>query len=123
MPAEWERQDYIWITWPYNKSDWPGLFKYIPPKIAEIIAHISKNQRVNLIIKVRENVFNLKKFLKSFSANIKNIKFSPSNRLGTSNEVTGTKVLIELDGPGMIIILPKKCFMDVILKFNQKFIT
>ena len=83
MPAEWERQDSIWITWPYNKSDWPGLFKYIPPKIAEIIAHISKNQRVNLIIKVRENVFNLKKFLKSFSANIKNIKFYriPTNRI------------------------------------------
>ena len=53
---------------------------------------------------------------------IKNVKFSPSNNLGTSNEVTGTKVLIELDGPGMIIILPQKCFKNVILKFNQEFL-
>ena len=35
---------------------------------------------------------------------------------------SGTKVLIELDGPGMIIILPQKCFKAVILKFNEKFL-
>ena len=83
MPAEWERQDSIWITWPYNKNDWPGLFKYIPSKIAEIIACISKKQRVNLIIKISENIFRLKKFLKSCSVNIRNIKFYriPSNRI------------------------------------------
>ena len=59
---------------------------------------------------------------KGLKYDIKNVKFSPSNKLGTSNEVTGTKVLIELDGPGMIIILPQKCFKDVILKFNQEFL-
>ena len=26
MPAEWELQESVWIAWPYNKSDWPGLF-------------------------------------------------------------------------------------------------
>ena len=30
MPAEWELQEGVWIAWPYNKSDWPGLFKNIP---------------------------------------------------------------------------------------------
>ena len=59
---------------------------------------------------------------KALKYEFKNVKFSPSNKLGTSNEVTGKKVLIELDGPGMIIILPQKCFKDVILKFNQKFL-
>ena len=59
---------------------------------------------------------------KGLKYDIKNIEFSPSNRIGTSNEVTGTKVLIELDGPGMIIILPQKCFKAVILKFDEKFL-
>ena len=33
MPGEWEKQDSIWITWPYNKKDWPGLFENIPIKL------------------------------------------------------------------------------------------
>ena len=37
--------------------------------------------------------------------NIKNIQFSPGNRIGTSNEVSGTNVSIELDGPGGVAIL------------------
>ena len=61
MPAEWEKQDSIWITWPYNKRDWPGLFEYIPQTVAKIIAPISDNQKVNLIIKINEDVFQLTK--------------------------------------------------------------
>ena len=26
MPAEWEPQNSVWIAWPYNKNDWPGLY-------------------------------------------------------------------------------------------------
>ena len=54
MPAEWEKQESIWITWPYNKEDWPDLFESIPKKVAEIVSIISKTQKVNLIIKLNE---------------------------------------------------------------------
>ena len=30
MPAEWEPQNSVWIAWPYNRSDWPGLYQFIP---------------------------------------------------------------------------------------------
>ena len=50
MPAEWEAQKSVWIAWPYNKEDWPGLYRYIPKVILEIISKISKHQKVNLII-------------------------------------------------------------------------
>ena len=36
MPAEWELQESVWIAWPYNKSDWPGLFKNIPKIVTQI---------------------------------------------------------------------------------------
>ena len=49
MPAEWEPQNSVWIAWPYNKNDWPGLYKFIPEVILEIIKKISKTQKVNLI--------------------------------------------------------------------------
>ena len=83
MPAEWEKQEAMWITWPYNKKDWPSLFKYIPQIVAQVIANISKKQKVNLIIKISEEISKLKKYLKSFSANIENIKFYkiPTNRI------------------------------------------
>ena len=63
LPAEWEKQNSIWITWPYNKNDWPGLFKFIPKIVCEIVALISKTQRVNLILKTTENKKKLIDFL------------------------------------------------------------
>ena len=63
LPAEWEKQNSIWITWPYNKNDWPGLFKFIPKIVCEIVALISKTQNVNLILKTTENKKKLIDFL------------------------------------------------------------
>ena len=37
MPAEWEPQNSVWIAWPYNKNDWPGLYQFIPEVILKII--------------------------------------------------------------------------------------
>ena len=50
MPGEWEIQKSVWIVWPYNKKDWPGLFTKIPKVISEIISNLSIYQKVNLII-------------------------------------------------------------------------
>ena len=62
MPAEWEPQNSVWIAWPYNKNDWPGLYQFIPEVVLEIIKKISKNQKVNLI--VSKNIKNIKKLIK-----------------------------------------------------------
>ena len=35
MPGEWEKQKSVWIVWPYNKKDWPGLLDKIPEVEAE----------------------------------------------------------------------------------------
>ena len=75
MPAEWEKQESIWITWPYNKKDWPDLFESIPKKVAEIVSIISKTQKVNLIIKLNEKENKIIRILKFFSAKLRNIRF------------------------------------------------
>ena len=76
MPAEWEEQKSTWIAWPHNKKDWPNKFDFIPEIFAEIISHISKGQKVNILIE--NNV--LKKrailILKNFKVNFSNIRFS-----------------------------------------------
>ena len=71
MPAEWEPQKSVWIAWPYNKNDWPGLYKFIPKVILEIIFIISKSLKVNLI--VNKKITNIKKLINSNK--ITNIKF------------------------------------------------
>ena len=46
MPAEWEPQNSVWIAWPYNKNDWPGLYKFIPKVILEIIKKFQKIRKL-----------------------------------------------------------------------------
>ena len=41
MPAEWEPQKSVWMAWPHNKNDWPGLFKKIPNVVGKIIKYLT----------------------------------------------------------------------------------
>jgi agmatine deiminase len=45
-PAEWEPQAAVWLSWPHRRQTWPGHFRPIPAKFAEIVAHISRYERV-----------------------------------------------------------------------------
>jgi len=50
MPAEWEPQRATWLAWPQNRSDWPGKFAPIPYVYAEIVRHLSRSTRVEVIV-------------------------------------------------------------------------
>ena len=50
MPAEWEPHSATWIAWPHNRSDWPGKFPAIPWVYAEIVRHLSRVERVAIIV-------------------------------------------------------------------------
>jgi len=50
MPAEWEPHEATWIAWPHNRSDWPGKFEAIPWIYAEIVRHLARVERVNILI-------------------------------------------------------------------------
>jgi agmatine deiminase len=50
MPAEWERQEAVWLSWPHNRETWPGSFRAIPAKFAEIAAQISQREKVRVNI-------------------------------------------------------------------------
>ena len=50
MPAEWEPHEATWIAWPHNRSDWPGKFGAIPWVYAEIVRHLSRSERVNILV-------------------------------------------------------------------------
>lgn len=50
MPAEWEPQTAVWLSWPHKLKSWPGHFRPIPPKFAEITATISRFEEVRINI-------------------------------------------------------------------------
>ena len=50
MPAEWEPQEAVWLSWPHKRASWPGHFRPIPYKFAEIVAKISRFQQVRINI-------------------------------------------------------------------------
>ncbi len=58
MPAEWEPQAAVWLSWPHRLATWPRHFRPIPPKFAEIAARISRFEavRINLARPLRKRV-------------------------------------------------------------------
>lgn len=48
MPAEWEPQTAIWLSWPHKYASWPGQFRPIPYVYAEIVKQISRFQEVRI---------------------------------------------------------------------------
>ncbi|HEY3758003.1 MAG TPA: agmatine deiminase family protein [Opitutaceae bacterium] len=50
MPAEWEPQEAVWLSWPHKHASWPGAFRPIPGKFAEIAAQIARFEKVRFNI-------------------------------------------------------------------------
>ena len=48
MPAEWEKQAAVWLSWPHNRETWPGQFRPIPGLFAGIVAQISRFEPVRI---------------------------------------------------------------------------
>lgn len=48
-PAEWEPQAATWISWPHNRSTWPGYFEPVPKVFAKFIGELSRVQAVEVL--------------------------------------------------------------------------
>lgn len=48
LPAEFEPQDAIWLSWPTNKESCPKTYSKLQDKFGEIAANISRYERVRI---------------------------------------------------------------------------
>ena len=48
LPAEWEPQAAVWLSWPHRRSTWPGRFETVPPAFARLVAAISRFEEVHV---------------------------------------------------------------------------
>jgi len=75
MPAEWEPHAATWLAWPHFAGDWPGKFEPIPWVYAEIIRHLARHERVELIVNDAVCERRARKVLDQAGAGHDNIRF------------------------------------------------
>ena len=82
MPAEWEPHASTWLVWPQYRGDWPGKLEPIPWVYAEIIRHLSRHERVEIIVNDTTCERRARKVLKQANAWSDNLSFHrwPTNR-------------------------------------------
>lgn len=75
MPAEWERHEATWLGWPHELTDWPGKFAPIPWAFAEIVRHLTRVERVNLLVESRAAEARVRSILKKSGATLEALTF------------------------------------------------
>jgi agmatine deiminase len=75
MPAEWEPHEATWLGWPHELTDWPGKFAPIPWAFAEIVRHLSRVERVNLLVENRAAETRVRAILKKSGAVLDAVTF------------------------------------------------
>jgi agmatine deiminase len=75
MPAEWEPHEATWLGWPHELTDWPGKFAPIPWAFAEIVRHLSKVERVYLLVENGAAESRVRAILKKSGANLDAVDF------------------------------------------------
>lgn len=85
MPAEWEPHAATWLAWPHYHNDWPKKFETIPWVYAEIVRHLARYERIEIIVNNAASEKKAKQTLKLANALSKNVRFHrwPTNRVWT----------------------------------------
>jgi agmatine deiminase len=82
LPAEWERHEATWISWPLNVTDWPGKFAPVPWVFAEIVRKVVTGEDVHLLVNGRDHEEKARRVLLRAGVDLLRVKFFrfPTNR-------------------------------------------
>jgi len=75
MPAEWEKHAATWLAWPHETSDWPGKFAPIPWVYGEIARHLSRVEKVRILVADKEAEHKARKILQKCGAQMAAVEF------------------------------------------------
>ena len=107
MPAEWEPQKSVWISWPHNKNDWPGMFEKIPNVVGKIIKYLANHQRIDLLVNTNKSMDEARKQLTRTGCKLSNIKF---------HKIKTDRLWLRDSGP--IFLINKKTRKKIMLNFK-----
>ncbi len=82
MPAEWEKHEATWLTWPHNVGDWPGKFGVIPWVYGEMARKIADGETLRLIVRHEKDKQMARHVLSLSGVNLRKVQFvvHPTNR-------------------------------------------
>jgi agmatine deiminase len=82
MPAEWERHNATWISWPANLTDWPGKITPVSWAFGEMARKISQGEMLHIIVNSASHEAKARRILKRAGVDFSHIRFFrfPSNR-------------------------------------------
>lgn len=75
MPAEWEPHEATWLAWPHEVTDWPGKFGAIPWVYGEIVRHLSRVERIRILVNDAEMEQKARCVLKKCNAQLQAVEF------------------------------------------------
>ena len=75
MPAEWEVHEATWLAWPHEESDWPGKFESIAWVYGEIVRHLSRAERVNILVESTDAEQNVRSILAKCHVGLHAVRF------------------------------------------------
>ncbi|MGH8120841.1 MAG: agmatine deiminase family protein [Gammaproteobacteria bacterium] len=81
LPAEWERQSALLLTWPHPDTDWSTLLHEVEPVFVEITRHASRHQTVIIACHNDRHLHHIRELLagQSVPANRYRLFIAPSN--------------------------------------------
>ncbi len=72
LPAEWNKQLMIQLTWPHEKSDWAYMLDEVEKCFTELAVAISRREKLLI---VAPDIDRVRKRLQTTAASIQNIRF------------------------------------------------
>ncbi|MEK6983074.1 MAG: agmatine deiminase family protein [Nanoarchaeota archaeon] len=75
MPAEWERHDAVWLSWPYDTNAFPGRIQNVEKTFVSFIQGTHKSEKVNLLVKNNNIKSRALSFLKKAKIDLNNVNF------------------------------------------------
>lgn len=73
MPAEWEKHDAIWLSWPYDLDSFPEIDR-VEQTYISIIKAIHKSELVNLLVTDEPMLSRVVELLRDASIDLKQVK-------------------------------------------------
>ena len=63
MPAEWERHEATWLSWPHNRETWPGCIERAEAAMVELVLALAEHERVHINVLGREHRLHVNRLL------------------------------------------------------------
>ncbi len=73
FPAEWEKHESTWLSYPHNEASWPGKIHTIFPYYNRFIHEVAQGEQVHIHVTDIEMQDRVTRELAAIGANLKNI--------------------------------------------------